>query len=129
MASRVLVDTDVLIDAARGEAGAVQRLSQETAAGAVGISTVSHLEMLVGCRNKLEQRQIGRFIRRFEHIRIDPRVSDMAVQLLQQYRLSHGLLIADALIAATAVSVSIPLLTRNMRDSRFIAGLVLATYP
>jgi predicted nucleic acid-binding protein len=53
----------------------------------------------------------------------------MAVDLLRQYRLSHGLLIADALIAATCLAHSTPLLTKNQRDFRFIAGLTLPNYP
>nr|MDQ2686882.1 PIN domain-containing protein [Armatimonadota bacterium] len=46
-----------------------------------------------------------------------------------RYRLSHGLLIPDALIAATALVHDIPLLTKNQRDFRFIAGLRLLPYP
>ncbi|MCQ3975644.1 MAG: type II toxin-antitoxin system VapC family toxin, partial [Anaerolineae bacterium] len=56
-------------------------------------------------------------------------ISDVAVDLLRRYRLSHGLLIADALIAATALSLDTPLVTKNQRDCRFIAGLRLLAYP
>jgi predicted nucleic acid-binding protein len=48
---------------------------------------------------------------------------------LQQYNRSHGLLIADALIAATALSIQAPLLTANRRDFDFIEGLALFPYP
>lgn len=60
---------------------------------------------------------------------MDPTVSHEAVNLVRQYRLSHGLLIADALIAATCLVNAIPLLTKNQRDFRFITGLQLPTYP
>jgi predicted nucleic acid-binding protein len=43
--------------------------------------------------------------------------------------LSHGLLIADALIAATALSLDASFLTKNQRDYRFIKGLSLLMYP
>jgi predicted nucleic acid-binding protein len=43
--------------------------------------------------------------------------------------LSHGLLIADALIAATAVVLDAPLISKNQRDYQFIAGLNLLAYP
>jgi len=56
-------------------------------------------------------------------------VSDRAVDLLRRYRLSHGLLIPDALIAATALVEGIPLVSQNQRDFRFIAGLDLRPYP
>ena len=49
-------------------------------------------------------------------------ISDTAVGLLRQYRLSHGLAIPDALIAATAIAL-------NQRDYRFINGLELLSYP
>jgi len=66
---------------------------------------------------------------RFEIVRLDEDISDMAVDLLSRYRLSHGLLIADALIAATAMSSKQPLVTKNQRDYRFIKGLDLRPYP
>ena len=49
--------------------------------------------------------------------------------LLRGYRLSHGLLIADALIAATALSLDTSFVTKNQRDYHFVAGLNLLSYP
>jgi predicted nucleic acid-binding protein len=43
--------------------------------------------------------------------------------------LSHGLLIADALIAATALYGDQSLISKNQRDYRFITGLQLLSYP
>jgi predicted nucleic acid-binding protein len=43
--------------------------------------------------------------------------------LLRQYRLSHGLLIIDALIAATALAHGETLYTKNVRHFRMIPGL------
>jgi len=37
--------------------------------------------------------------------------------------LSHNLLIADSLIAATALSLDMPLVSKNQRDHRFIADI------
>jgi len=49
--------------------------------------------------------------------------------LLREYRLSHGLLIADSLIAATAITIAAPLATKNQQDYKFIKGLQLLSYP
>jgi hypothetical protein len=56
-------------------------------------------------------------------------VSDISIDLLRRYRLSHGLLIADALIAATALSQHFALVTKNERDYRFIERLHVLPYP
>ncbi|WP_392533314.1 hypothetical protein [Nostoc sp. C117] len=54
---------------------------------------------------------------------------ETAVNLLWSYRLIHGLLIADSLIAATAIVGNYPVITKNQRDYRFIQGLNLLPYP
>jgi predicted nucleic acid-binding protein len=48
-----------------------------------------------------------------------------AIELIKTYRLSHGLAIPDALIAATAIITELELFTYNQRDFRFISGLKL----
>ncbi len=87
------------------------------------------MELIVGCRNKSELHDLEIFLCRFQVLKITDQISDKAVDLLQQYRLSHGLLIADALIAATALEHGEPFITKNQRDFRFIAGLHLLPYP
>jgi predicted nucleic acid-binding protein len=95
----------------------------------LGVSIITEMELIVGCSNKAELRTVGRFLSRFQVIKVSEAISDMSVDLLRQYRLSHGLLIADALIAATALTLDHPLVTKNQRDYVFISGLQLLPYP
>ena len=47
------------------------------------------------------------------------------MELMKIYSMSHGLLIPDALIAATAITKNLPLWTFNQKDFKFIDDLVL----
>jgi predicted nucleic acid-binding protein len=87
------------------------------------------MELIVGCRNRAELGRLELFLRRFQIQKLTVPISDKAVDLLQEYRLSHGLLIPDALIAATALERVAPFITKNQRDFRFITGLNLLAYP
>jgi hypothetical protein len=127
--SVALVDSDILIDLSLGVKEALESLLALESEFELMVSTVTVMELIVGCRNKSELRSVRRLLQRFEVGMIDERVSAEAVSLLEQYRLSHGLLIPDALIAATARVRNIPLATKNQRDYRFIEGLTLLPYP
>ena len=129
MSGLTIVDTDILIDAARQVAEAVDCLNKLESTSALAISVVTEMELLIGCQNKAEQRNTERFLRRFQVLRLDDAACDKAVEILRQYRLSHGLLIPDALIAATSMTSGQPLISKNQRDFRFIAGLQLLAYP
>ena len=124
-----IVDTDILIDAARSDANAIACLQRIEQQSALAISAVTQMELIVGCRNNTESEKLEAFLSRIQILKITERISDRAVGLLQEYRLSHGLLIADALIGATALEYSEPFLTRNQRDFRFIKDLNLQPYP
>jgi len=126
MPSAVLVDTDILIDAGRGVEHALLSLEGAEVLGRLRISVVTEMELIVGCRNRLELRRLDALLRRYVVVPLDPLISDTAAHLLRRYRLSHGLLIADSLIAATALQGDHALLTGNRRDFRFIEGLKLA---
>lgn len=125
----LLIDTDVLIDAGHGIPEAVTVLEQAAARGDLAISVVTEMELIVGCRNRRELEVLTRFLARFAILYLDRTASEQAAQLLRQYRLSHNLLIADALIAATAISRNISLISKNQRDYRFINTLNLLSYP
>lgn len=129
MTDWVLVDTDVLIDVGRSVTEAITCLQQIEQQASPTISVVTQMELMIGCRDKAELRTVERFLQRFQSVKLNETISDVAVDLLRRYRLSHGLLIADALIAATALSLDTPLVTKNQRDYRFIAGLRLLAYP
>lgn len=129
MAVLVVIDTDILIDASRAIDEAITCLDEIEKRSALAISVVTEMELVVGCRNKTELRVLDRFLHRFRVISINEQVSDKGVDLLRRYRLSHGLLIADAFIAATAIVSDAPLVSKNQRDYGFIDGLNLLAYP
>lgn len=128
MAEAVLVDTDILIDVGLGVESARSCLEELEQRGSLAISVVSQMELMVGCRNKTEQRKLDRFLARMLVVQTTEDISEMAVALLRDYHLSHGLLIADALIASTAISRGMAFITKNRRDYRFIARLKLLPY-
>jgi hypothetical protein len=127
--SFVIVDTDILIDLSAEVDQAVDTIKALEAEFAVAVSTITVMELTVGCRNKTELRNMEKFLERFEVSPLTERVSSIAVSLIKKYRLSHGLLLPDALIASTAIANDIPLASKNQRDYRFILGLNLLPYP
>jgi predicted nucleic acid-binding protein len=128
MKQRILVDTDVLIDAGRSVEVAVNCLEDAAQASALAISIITQMELIVGCRNQSELRIVERFLLRYEVIKLNEAISERAVNLIRTYRLSHGLLIPDAFIAATALVMNVPLLSKNQRDYRFIESINLLPY-
>lgn len=120
---------NILIDASRGVVEAINCLNRIEHASNPAISIITQMELIVGCRNKTELRKTERFLKRFSVIRLTESISDKASQLLRKYRLSHGLAIPDALIAATALIFDQAFITKNQRDYRFIDGLELIPYP
>lgn len=129
MAELTLFDTDVLIDALRDVSEAVSYLEAEERLSVLNISIVTQMELVVGCRNKDELRKLEQFLERFVVGNLSETIGEQGLALLRQYRLSHGLLIPDALIAATAITLQVPLVAKNQRDYRFIDGLQLRQYP
>jgi predicted nucleic acid-binding protein len=124
-----LVDTDILVDAGRGVEDAANYLHTKHRPSSFAVSVVTQMELMVGCRNRAELRKLERFLRQFSVMKVSHLISDKAVELLRSYRLSHGLLIADSLIAATALVLKMPFATNNQRDFRFVKGLKLHPYP
>jgi len=125
----IIIDTDILIDAAHCIDDAVNCLQRIEDKSSLAISAVTQMELIIGCRNKKELKSLEHFLQRFEIISLNEQISDTAADLLKTYRLSHGLLIADALIAATAVGTDTRLISKNQKDYRFIEELNLLEYP
>lgn len=129
MVHNLLVDTDILIDVSRNVSLAVNRLKAEEKKSKLSISVITNMELIVGCRNKIESQKLKKFLSRFYLVDINELMSRKALELLSNYRLSHGLLIPDALIASSAIILNIPLLTKNQSDYQFIPEINLLSYP
>lgn len=119
-----LCDTCILIDYLRGKEEAKARLSRDRADG-LGMSSVTYMELMVGAKNKREVGVIKKAFKDFEVIEISESISIKAKNLIEKFTKSHGLLIPDALIAATALEFGVPLCTLNVKDFCFIPDIVL----
>lgn len=78
---------------------------------------------MLGATNKSEMQSIIRSLTRFNIALINNDITIQAISLLQRYKLSHGLLLADSMIAATALITNLELYTYNIKDFVFISGL------
>ncbi|MEQ1790571.1 MAG: PIN domain-containing protein, partial [Rickettsiales bacterium] len=58
-----------------------------------------------------------------EILPITPDISHRASVFIEEFSLSHGLTISDAIIAATAFEYGVPLATSNYKDYKMITGL------
>ena len=122
----VLVDSDVLIWTLRGDAPAVAKM-----AGLADwhIPAVSYMELAQGCCNKTELKAMQKAFKSEGNdvLPITQSISELACNLVEKYALSHSLPnclnMADALIAATAISHLLPLLTANAKHFSAVAGL------
>jgi len=104
----MIFDTDVLIWALRGSESAARAID---AAPDRALAIVSLMELLQGARSKLGARQIRQSLRQLQ-FRVLPHseaIGATAVALIEQHALVHGIQLADALIAATAIDSTSPL--------------------
>ena len=112
----VLVDSDILIEVSRGnDAGIVSKWMDLGKSGAsVLYSPVSVAELWAGARPK-EHSALNNLFQALTCVPIDEEIGRQAGIYLHQYRRSHGVEVADALIAAGAVASGAALWTRNRR--------------
>jgi predicted nucleic acid-binding protein len=112
----VLVDSDILIEVSRGRnADVVSKwIDLSNAEAAVLYSPVSVAELWAGARAS-EYDALNNLFRALTCTPIDEEAGRQAGVYLRQYRRSHGVEVADALIAASAVANRAELWTRNRK--------------
>ena len=120
-----VIDSNILIDAMHGIVDALAFLEQQQTAE-IQISIVSAMELIAGCRNKLEMTELQKFFQKCTFLPVTATISQIAFQLMQSFYLSHGLTLSDALIAATAIEHDLTLYTRNTRHFRMIPQLEIS---
>jgi toxin FitB len=109
--TRILVDSDVLVDHLRGH----RRLG--AGSDELHVSAVTRAELFSG--RGAEERRIRRLLEPMVDIAVDAAIAERAG------RLRRGTVrrLPDALIAATALEHRLTLVTRNTRDFEGIRGL------
>ena len=88
------------------------------------------MELIQGMKDKKEFRRFQKQFKKWktEVIHIDQDVSSRAVFYVQEYSLSHSMMLADALIAATSVQNSEILATANDKHYKFIPNIELKKF-
>lgn len=126
---KVICDTDVMIDywdvSKKRHASTKEVLDKEILLDNVVLSAITKMELLLGSTNKADFNKINKKLNRLNIALINNDIKLEAFELLQTYRLSHGLALPDCLIAATAKITELALFTYNIKDYKFIAGLKL----
>lgn len=122
MNDRLVLDTDVLIDYLRGNDNAI--LFLENLQQQLCVSVITVAELYAGVRNKKEQRVIDKFLSAFDVLPIDQDTATKGGLFRREYGPSHGVGLADALIAATAVNCQSQLATLNQRHFPMLEVLV-----
>ncbi|MEA5139670.1 type II toxin-antitoxin system VapC family toxin [Arcicella rigui] len=120
----VLCDTNIFISAFNGRQDTISELDK-IGFDDIVISSITLMELYQGMRNKTELAQMKKKMKYFDVIDIDAETSKLATDLIENFKLSHGLLIPDAIIGATSVIHRIPLFTYNLKDFSFIPNLDL----
>ena len=109
----LLLDTDVLIGYLRGQRRSVEYLEGLTATLVVSAITVA--ELVAGLRGGGEERALESFLLAFEVVPVDGEAARLGGTFRRKYGPSHGMGLADALIAAAAQLRSARLVTLNTR--------------
>ena len=109
----VLLDTDILIDYLRDREEAVDYL--ENSERPLRVSAVTVGELYSGVREGRERLALAEFLRGFQIIPVDAEIAAKGGLLCRDFRKSHGVGLADAMIAATAEIHALEFVTLNRK--------------
>ena len=122
---KIVIDTNIFIYILKGDLKLKHWLDSLEQKHHLIVNTIVHAELIQGSKDKAEIRQIEKYLVRFEYQHIDSRDAAEAIELIRTYSKSHGLLLADALLAGQCLMKGYHLMTRNLKDFRFVPNLLL----
>ena len=118
----LMLDTNIIIDYLKQKPNVVSFI-EKYGKGNIVLSPFVVMEIYQGVLNKEDLNRTRKKLKGFTSLTIDQAIIDLALQIQQQYVLSHHLGIPDTLIAATALIYDLELITYNLKDFRFIPTL------
>lgn len=110
-----LIDTDVLIDYLRGVSKAAKCLKDLTARSPCYLSPITVAELYVGVREGKERVILDQFIQEFQIVVLNESIAMKGGLFRRDYGKSHGVGLADALIAASAEELTLTVVTLNKK--------------
>ena len=93
------------------------------------ICSTVYIECLQGSKSNQEKSRIKKYLETFTVFYQTEEISRRTIALVDRYSNTHGLMLADAQIAAVCLEYDITLITYNVKDFLFIAGLKITTPP
>jgi predicted nucleic acid-binding protein len=121
MSKEKLVDTDVLIDFLRGNEKAINLIDKFSSQ--IILSPIVVAELYAGVKGDDELSVLNNFISFFRIVPIDVEIAKAGGLYKRGFGKSHGLGLADALLAATADKENAVLLTLNIKHYPMMKGL------
>lgn len=121
MARPILPDTDVLVDFLRGHHKAVAFVKAHHAR--IILSSIVVAELYAGVKGSAEFVALQDFVSLFRVVAVSAEIAKAAGLYKRDYGKSHGVGLADAVLAATAHAEDAELKTLNTRHYPMLKGL------
>ena len=124
MSKPILVDTDVLIDFLRGYEEAISLVAVNS--DRILVSTINVAELYAGVRggeDGPEQGALERLLALFRVVPVDSGIARLGGLYRRDYGRSHGVGLADAVVAATAAVEEAALMTINVKHYPMFSGI------
>ncbi len=121
MAASILLDTDVLVDFFRGHSKAVAFVSAHSAR--ILLSSIVVAELYAGVKGDAEQAALENFVSLFGVVPVSAEIAKAGGLYKRDYGKSHGVGLADAILAATAEAENSKLKTLNTKHYPMLKGL------
>jgi len=121
MAKPILADTDVMVDFLRGHPKAVALIKANSAN--IILPTIVVAELYAGVRGDAELQTLDALISLFRTIPVSQELARQGGLYKNEYAKSHGVGLADAIIAATAKVENAEFKTLNTKHYPMLKGL------
>jgi len=120
----IIIDTDFLIEYLYCNTTAVEIVDLNNSSFfVIGFTTAA--ELIKGTQNREQLQKLSKKMKLFHIVPIDEEISDRALELVQNFHLSHNAAVNDCLLAATALKYHCYLATCNTKHFAHIPNLLL----
>jgi len=117
----MLIDTDVMVDFLRGNSMAADLIRDN--AGRIVLSSIVTAELFAGVRGENELAVLDRLVSMFRIAQVSAEIARKGGLYKRDYGKSHGVGLADAIIAATAAVEGADIKTLNVKHYPMVNGL------